>query len=74
MDEGLHNEDDDEKEITVENDDEGVIHIYITEYEKETIRDTFDNVIEECPDYTSPVDMEEWVYDKVYDENEKNDE
>ena len=34
MEEGLNNEDDDEKEITVENEDEGEIHRNIIEYEK----------------------------------------
>ena len=41
---------------------------------KETIQDTLDKVIEELPDDTSPVEMEECVNDKVYDKNEKNDE
>ena len=45
----------------------------MTEYEKETNRYALDKVIEESPDYISPVDMKEWVNDKVYDENEKND-
>ena len=31
MEEGVNNEDDDEKDITSENEDEGVIHIDITD-------------------------------------------
>ena len=31
MEEGVNNEDDDEKDITPENEDEGVIHIDITD-------------------------------------------
>ena len=71
MEEGVNNEDNDKKEITSENEYQGVIHRDIIEYEKETIWDTMDKVIEECPNATSPVDMEECVNDKVYDENEK---
>ena len=33
-----------------------------------------DKVIEECPDDNYPVDIEEFLNDKVYDDNEKNDE
>ena len=44
-DEGVNNEDDDEKEITSENEDGGVVHINITENEKETIRNTLNKVI-----------------------------
>ena len=33
-----------------------------------------EKVIEECPDDISPVEMEECVNNKVYEENEKNDE
>ena len=33
---------------------------------------TLDKVIEEFPDDTSPVDMEEYINDKVYGDNEKN--
>ena len=74
MEEYVNNEDDDEKEITEKNEYECVIHIDIIEYEKDTIRDTLDKVIEEFPDETFPVDIQECVTDKVDDGNEKNDE
>ena len=66
----VNNEDDDEKEITSENEDEGVIHRVIIEYEKETNRDTLDKVIEECQDNTPPTDMEEGVNNEDDDEKE----
>ena len=71
MEEGIKNEDDDDKEITSQNEYEGVIHRDITENKKETILDTLEKVREECPDETYPVDMEDCVNDKVYDGNEK---
>ena len=74
MEEVVNNEYEDEREITPENEYEGVIHRDMTENEKETIRDTLDKVIEECPDDTSPVEMQDCVNDEVYDENQKNDE
>ena len=43
----VNNEDDDEKEITADNEDEGVINRDITEHEKETNQDTLDKLIEE---------------------------
>ena len=46
MEEGVNNEDDDEKEITADNEDEYVIHRDITENEKETNRYNLDKVIE----------------------------
>ena len=67
MEKCVNNKEDDKKEITSENEDEGVIHRDITEYKKETNQDTLDKVIEESPDDTSPIDMEECV-------NNKNDE
>ena len=67
----VNNEDYDKKEITVKNGYEGVINRDITENERGIIQDTLDKVIEECPDETSSVEMEEGVYDKVDDENEK---
>ena len=45
MEEGLNNEDDYKKEITAENEYEGVIHIYITENIREIIQDTLDKLI-----------------------------
>ena len=71
MKECVNNEDYDKKEITVKNGYEGVINRDITENERGIIQDTLDKVIEECPDETSSVEMEEGVYDKVDDENEK---
>ena len=50
MEEGVNNEDDDEKEITAENEDEGEIHRDIKQYEKENNWYSLDKVIEECPD------------------------
>ena len=44
MEESVNNEDDYEKEITVDNEDEGVIHRNIIENEKETFQDTLDKV------------------------------
>ena len=41
----VNNEDDDEKEITTDNEDEGVIHRYIKNYEKETNMDNLGKVI-----------------------------
>ena len=35
------------------------IHRDVSELDIENIRDTMKMIIEECPDYTSPVDMEE---------------
>ena len=70
MEEVVNNEYEDEREITPENEYEGVIHRDMTENEKETIRDTLDKVIEECPDDTSPVDMEEGVNNEDDDEKE----
>ena len=46
MEEGLNNEDDYKKEITAENEYEGVIHRYITENERETIQDNLGKLIE----------------------------
>ena len=43
---------------TVENKNEGEINIDITEKEKCTNWDTLEKVIVECPDDTSPVQME----------------
>ena len=45
MEELWNNEDDDEKEITSENSDEGIIHIAITENERGNISDKLDKVI-----------------------------
>ena len=42
----VNNEEDDKKEITAENEDEGVIHRVITEYGKEINWDNLDMVIE----------------------------
>ena len=44
--EGVNNGDDDEKERTAENEDEGEIHRDMTEYEKETNWDSLDKVTE----------------------------
>ena len=41
MEEGVNNEYDDDTEITPDNEYEGVIHRYITEYEKKLIRITW---------------------------------
>ena len=46
MEEGVNNDDDDEKKITAENKDEGEIYRDITEYEKGTNRYALDKVIE----------------------------
>ena len=46
MEEGVINENDDEKEITAENEDEVEMHIDITDYERENNWDDFDKVIE----------------------------
>ena len=46
MEEGLNNEEDQEKEKTAENEDESAIHRYITENEYETNQDNFDEGIE----------------------------
>ena len=67
MEEYVNNEDDDEKEITPENEHEGVIHINITDYKWDTIQDNLNKLIEELPNDTSPVEMEECV------NNEDND-
>ena len=53
--EGVHNKDDDEKEITADNEDEGVKHRDVIEYEKETNWDTLYKVIGKFPDDTSPI-------------------
>ena len=45
MEKCVNNEEDDKKEITAENEYEGVIHIFSTEYEKETNQDTLDKAI-----------------------------
>ena len=45
MEKGLNNEDEDEKEITSENEYEGVIHRDITDNIKENIQDILDKVI-----------------------------
>ena len=50
MEQGVNNEDADEKEITADNEDEGVIHKDITENEIETNWDALDKVIECCLD------------------------
>ena len=47
---------------------ERVIHRNSTKNEKEIIQDTLDKVLEEYPDYTSPVDMEEGVNNEYDDE------
>ena len=47
-----------------------LIHRVVTEKGKETNRDTLDKAIEECPDETSPVEMEEGVNNEDYDEKE----
>ena len=57
MEECVNNEDDDEKK-KAENINEGVIHRYITEKEKETNWDNLEKVIEELSYDTHPVDME----------------
>ena len=46
----------------------------ILQSKKETDRDALDKLIEECPDEISPVETDKCVSNKVYDENEKNDE
>ena len=56
MEEGVNNEDNDQKET--ENKDKGVIHRYITENKKETNRYTLDTVVEGFPQDTSPGYME----------------
>ena len=68
----LNDEYDDEKEKTADNVNEGVINRDITENEKETNQDTLKKLIEECPDDTSPVEMEDCVNDEVDDENKRN--
>ena len=69
MEKCVDNEEDVKTEITAENEDEGVIHTVIIQYEKENNWDTLDKVIEECPDDTSPTYMEEVVNNKDDDEN-----
>ena len=69
MQECVNNEDYDEKEKTVDNINEDVIHRDITENEKETNWVTLEKLIEEFPYDTSPVQMEEGVNDEVGDEN-----
>ena len=59
MEEYVNNEDDDQKEKTAENKNDDVIHRYITENEKENNWDTLEKVTEECPDNTSPFEIEE---------------
>ena len=49
-----------------------MIHRYITENENEHNQDILEKLIEECPEDTSPVKMEEGVNDEVYDENRRN--
>ena len=61
MEERINNEYGNEKERTDENEYKCVIHRDITDDEKYTIWDTLDKLIEEFPDETSPVDMEEGV-------------
>ena len=68
---GVNNEDDDKKEITADNEYEGVIHRNFTDNEKENIQDILDKVKEEFPDDTHPVDMEEGVNENIDIENEK---
>ena len=55
MEECVNNEDYDEKEKTVDNINEDVIHRDITENEKETNWVTLEKLIEEFPYDTSPV-------------------
>ena len=47
-----------------------LIHIVITENDNETNQDTLDNIIEECPDYNFPAEMEEGVNNEDDDEKE----
>ena len=46
------------KKKTAENKNESVIHRDIIENEKETHRDTFDKVIEECLDDKTPAEID----------------
>ena len=62
-------EEDYKKEKIEENEDKSVIYRDITDNQDKTNRDTFDNVIEERPDETSHVEMEEGVNDRKYDKN-----
>ena len=50
----------------------GIIHIYIRENERENNCDTLKNVIEELPEDTSLVVMEECVNNEVDDDNRRN--
>ena len=59
MQEGVNNEDDDQKET--DNEDEVLITNFIKENGKETNWDNFDKVIEGCPYDTSTIDMKEGV-------------
>ena len=59
-------------EKTTENENEGLIHRYFTENEKETNQDTLNRFIEEFPDDTSPVVMEECVNYELDYENKNN--
>ena len=61
MQECVSNEDDDKKEITADNEGEGVIHRDITDCENVNIWDTVGKVIQEFPDDTSSIDMKEGV-------------
>ena len=69
MEEGVKNDVNDEKEITAENEDLGVINRYVIENEVETNQDILDKVLSEWPDDTSPIGMEEGVNNE--DDGEK---
>ena len=51
-----------------DNNNEGVIHRYITDNKKETNWVIFIRVIEECPYKKTPAEMEECVNDEYYDD------
>ena len=61
MEKSVNNEEDDKKEISAENEDEGLIQIVSTEYQIEINRDTMYKLTEEFPYGTSPIEMEEGV-------------
>ena len=72
MEEGVNNEEDDKKEITADNEDEGVIHRDIKEYEKYTIWYTWNKLIEECPYKNYSVDMEGGINNEDYEKEIKS--
>ena len=59
------------EEISIETENEGVIHRYITEKETETNMYTFEEVIYECTYVISPDIMENYVNKNLNDNKKK---